>query len=201
MMRAFYETLYRPGLELQFVGIALGVWLIVSHAIALLQYDRLKPWLKQFPRNYNLGLFLIAAAFIWTFMVWTEMDLGEFWKMERPGQLILIVGGLLVAHYVRDFLAVRASGFLLILLASPILTAAFLEPPRSRLLVVVIAYAMVLVGMFWVGKPYLMRDQIDWVTAEKKRWQIACGAGVGYGIVVLLCALLFWGVKAAPAAI
>ena len=52
---------------------------------------------------------------------------------------------------------------------------------------------MIVKGMFWVGKPYLMRDQIAWVVADKKRWQIACGAGLAYGIVMLICALLFWG--------
>ncbi len=192
-MRAFYELFYRPGLDLQLVGIVIGAWLILSHGFALLNFEKLKPTLERFPRNYNVGVPLLVIAFIWTFAVWSEMDLGEFWRAERPVQIILVIGCILVATYVKDFLAVRAVGFLLILLAAPLLISAFLQPPVSRLLLVAVAYAMIVKGMFWVGKPYLMRDQIGWVTANKKRWQIACGAGLGYGIAMVVCAVLFWG--------
>jgi hypothetical protein len=43
--------------------------------------------------------------------------------------------------------------------------------------------------MFWIGKPYLLRDQINWLTRSATRWRIAAIAGVAYGAVVLLCAL------------
>lgn len=46
--------------------------------------------------------------------------------------------------------------------------------------------------MFWVGMPYLMRDQINWLLAERKRYLIGAGAGVAYGVVVLICAILWW---------
>ncbi|NNE91681.1 MAG: hypothetical protein HKN23_08540 [Verrucomicrobiales bacterium] len=198
MTRDFYEFLYRPGQELQMVGIVIGIWLIVSHLIAVWKFDELKPMLAKLPRNYNFGVVLFTVCMIWTLAVWSEMDLGEFHAAEKKVQVILVVGGALVAYFVRDFLAVRAIGFFLILLASPILISAFLEPPRTRLLLVILAYAMVIKGMFWVGKPYLLRDQIAWATADKKRWQIACGAGAVYGVLILLCAVLFWDKEAAP---
>lgn len=120
------------------------------------------------------------------------MDLGEFFTLERPVQIILVVGFFLVSRYVTDFLAVRAVGMFLILLAAPLLDAAFLEAPLARLLIVAPAYVWAVAGMFFVGMPYLMRDAIDWVTATPERWKRACGAGVVYGLALLVCGFVFY---------
>ena len=52
------------------------------------------------------------------------------------------------------------SGILCLLAAEPLLEAAFLRPETSRLLVTMLAYLMIVVGLFWVTMPYLLRDQI-----------------------------------------
>ena len=82
--------------------------------------------------------------------------------------------------------------FFLILAACPVLNAAFLEPPVSRLLLVALAYGWIIKGMVWVGMPYLMRDQINWAVADSKRWKLLTLAGVLYGAAVLVCALAFY---------
>lgn len=191
-MQIIYESLYRPGLPLQLMGILVGLWLVGSHVFALLKPDETSAFLKKFPRNEKLGTILVAIGFVWTFIVWSEMDLGEFFKVERLVQIVLIAGCFGVIKYVREFLAVRATGFLLILAAAPILTSAFLEEPATRLLLVALAYAGAIIGMFWVGMPYLMREQIDWILGDAKRLRYGAIGGIAYGAVVLLCALVFW---------
>lgn len=191
-MQAIYNLLYEPGIPLKVMGILLGVWLIASHAIALTKPDLVKPWLKGFPRNEKIGTVLVIIAFAWTFVVWSCMDLGEFFKIEKPVQMILVAGCVGVIVYVKEFLAVRSLGFLMILAAAPILDSAFLKEPQTRLLIVALAYAIALKGMFWVGMPYLMRDQINWVLAKDKRYQIGAIAGAVYGLVVLVCAVVRW---------
>lgn len=191
-MQAIYNSLYEPGIPLKLMGILIGVWLIASHAVALLKPGIVKPWLKQFPRNEKIGTVLVIIAFVWSFIIWSCMDLGEFFKIEKPVQVVLIAGCVGVIIYVKEFLAVRALGFLMILAAAPILDSAFLKEPQTRLLIVAFAYAIALTGMFWVGMPYLMRDQINWVLAKDNRLKIAALAGVVYGAVVLVCALLWW---------
>ncbi len=62
----------------------------------------------------------------------------------------------------------------------------------SRLLVVVLAYVWIIMGMLWVGQPHLLRDQIGWLNRSAARWQGAVGAGIAYGAVVLLCALVWY---------
>jgi len=191
-MQAIYNFLYEPGIPLKVMGIIIGAWLIASHAFALAKPDLVKPWLKQFPRNEKIGTILVVIAFAWTFVIWSCMDLGEFFKIERPVQLVLVAGCVGVVVYVKEFLAVRSLGFLLILAAAPILDSAFLKEPQSRLLIVILAYVIAILGMFWVGMPYLMRDQINWILASARRWKIAAIAGVVYGLVVLVCAAIWW---------
>ncbi|MCB1230577.1 MAG: hypothetical protein KDN19_09940 [Verrucomicrobiae bacterium] len=191
MTAELYHFLYK-GLTLKTVGLVMGAALLIGHLVALLKPDQVKGWLKALPRNEKFGLVLVAIDFAWALLVWSEMDLGEFYNVERPVQLILILGCIGVMTYVREFLAVRAIGFFFILAAAPILNAAFLEPPISRLLLVALSYAWILIGMFWVGMPYLMRDQINWLLAEPKRWKPAALGGLVYGALVLVCAVAFY---------
>jgi len=191
-MQAIYHWLYEPGLPLKLMGILVGLWLIASHLFALAKPAVVKPWLTRFPRNDSFGAVICAIAFAWSLIIWSCMDLGEFYKIERPVQMVIIGIGIGVILYVREFLAVRALGFLMILAAAPMLESAFLKDPQSRLLLVAFAYAIAVIGMFWVGMPYLLRDQIRWILDKPIRYQVGALAGTAYGAVMLLCALVWW---------
>jgi len=191
-MQALYNLLYEPPIPLQVMGIIVGLWLLASHGFALLVPDAVKPWLRAFPRNEKLGIALVITAFAWSFVIWSCMDLGEFFTVEKPVQVLLVAGCVGVIVFVKEFLAVRALGFLMILAAAPILDAAFLEEPRTRLLLVAFAYVIAVKGMFWVGMPYLMRDQIRWMLAKDRRYTTGAAGGAVYGALVLLCALVWW---------
>ena len=191
-MQAIFNFLYVPGIPLKTMGIIIGLWLIVSHAIALAKPGIVQPFLKRYPRNENLGAVLIIIAFAWAFIYWSCMDLGEFFTIEKPVQLVIIAVCVGVLVYVKEFLAVRALGFLMILAAAPILKSAFLKEPETRLLIVAFAYVIAVKGMFYVGMPYLLRDQISWVLAKKPRYTVGFAGGLGFGVLVLACALMFW---------
>lgn len=191
-MQAIYNLLYEPGIPLKWLGVLIGLWLIASHVFALAKPGLVKPSLKGFPRNEKIGTVLVIIAFAWTFVVWSCMDLGEFFKIKKAVQMILVAGCVGVIVYVKEFLAVRSLGFLMILAAAPILDSAFLKEPQTRLLLVALAYAIALKGMFWVGMPYLMRDQIHWILAKENRYRIGAISGAAYGVVVLVCALVWW---------
>ena len=65
-----------------------------------------------------------------------------------------------------------------------------LEP--SRLLLVVLAYAWVIAGLFFVGMPYVLRDAVHWVTSEPIRLKAGALAGTVYGLALVVCALFIW---------
>lgn len=181
-----------PSVSLRAMGIVLGVFLILLHALALWRREDAQSWLRALPRSVNLGVTLLALDTLWAFLLITFMDLGEFSHLRRVLQIIIPIAAVLTYRFVDEFLAARALGILLLLAAEPVLEAAFLRPEASRLLVVVLAYAWVVLGMFYVGMPYLLRNQIEFLTRSDARWRTAAGAGSVYGILVLACAVIFW---------
>jgi hypothetical protein len=115
------------------------------------------------------------------------MDLGEFSQFRTWLQIGVPIVFVLTLVFVDEFLAVRALGIMALLAAEPILSACFLRPEAARLLLVMLAYAWLTIGLFWVGMPYLLRDQISWITKNGTRFKAATFTGLVYGLVVLAC--------------
>jgi len=189
-------------LSLFTVGLILGVWLLGSHALMLAKPAMVQGFLKKFPRDPVMGQILLGIGLAWFWLLIAPdgfgklsalaMDLGEFNGAKPVLRILVPVSLVLVAMSVRDFLAVRALGMVGLMVASPLLEAAFLKDPSSRLLVPIYAYALLTVSLFWVGMPYLFRDAVTWATADQKRWTMLALAGLGYGVATLVCALAFW---------
>lgn len=183
-------------------GLVLAIWLIGIHALMLAKPAAAQEFLKKFPRHQSIGQILLGIGLAWFWLLIAPaglgklsalaMDLGEFNNAKGFLQILVPVSLVLVCISVRDFLAVRALGLLGLMAAAPLLGAAFLKDPQSRLLVPIFAYAMLTASLFCVGMPYLFRDGVTWVTADQKRWTLFSLAGLGYGIATLVCALTFW---------
>ena len=74
------------------------------------------------------------------------------------------------------------------LAAEPLLEAAFFRYETSRLFLTVLAYLLIVAGLFWVTMPYLLRDQINWSAHSSTRWRTIHGIGAAYGLTILACA-------------
>lgn len=159
-------------------------------------------WLKKFPRNQLAGQVMLAIGMAWFWLLIApegmgklsalQMDLGEFNNIKPLLRLLVPVALILVCISVRDFLAVRALGLLGLMIAAPLLAAAFLKDPTSRLLIPIFAYALLTKSLFWVGMPYMFRDAVTWATASDCRWKLVSFVGLAYGIATLVCAFAFW---------
>lgn len=196
-----YQHAYEK-LPLFGVGLALGLWLIACHLLMLFKREEVQQLLVRFQRDPKAGQILLAIGLGWFWLLCAPpnlgflsnlaMDFGEFNSAKPILRLLVPAALVLVAMSVRDFLAVRALGLIGLMVAAPILQAAFLEEPATRLLLPIYAYGLLTVSMFLVGKPYLFRDALDWARASRGRWQVLCVAGTAYGAAIVLCALLFW---------
>lgn len=192
-----YQTL-----SLFTTGLVLAVLLIGIHALMLAKPAAVQAFLKKFPRNQSLGQILLGIGLGWFWLLIAPsglgklsslaMDLGEFNSAKGLLQILVPVSLVLVCISVRDFLAVRALGLVGLMAAAPLLGAAFLKDPESRLLVPIYAYVMLTASLFFVGMPYLFRDAVTWVSADQKRWTFFSLAGLGYGVATLICAFAFW---------
>ncbi len=194
MFESLYHYLYHleqeGGLPMKGTGIVLGLALLAGHLWALLKPTQSQAFLRGFPRNYAWGAGLLSIGFVWSMMILQNMDMGEFFHLRRMFLLVVTAGFVGVLVYVKEFLSVRALGCLMLLAAGPVLCSAFQQEPTSRLLLPILAYAWIIVGMFFVGMPFLMRDWIDWVTANAGRWKLASLGGVFYGALLLAAAVV-----------
>lgn len=176
-------------LSLQTAGYIAGLFLLVLGLIGLVTPAASQAFARDLPRSRAAGFVLLTIAFFWTFWLLATMEMGEFSGFRKPLLIILPIGFLLVLRYVDEFLAARALGILFLLAAEPLLDAAFFRDEKSRLLVTVFAYLLIVIGLFWVTMPYLLRDQINWSARSNGRWRLTHGLVFLYGAAILACAV------------
>ena len=182
--------IYPSWLTLKITMLAIGILLFLVHLLAALKGRAVQEWLRNFPRNREAGVVLSLIAGAWFFFLVQKMDLGDFDPWRSTVLIGTPIAAALAIVFIPDFLAVRALGACALLVAEPLLESAFLRPENVRLLLVVLTYAWVLLGMFWVGMPFTLRDQIGWVSGSEKRWRAAAFAGLAYGALLIAGGLL-----------
>ena len=190
-------------IPLSTAGYVLAVWLIGLHLWMLLKPEESKTFFKKLPRNRYLGPWFLGLGMAWFWLLIApnglgifsklQMDLGDFNRAKNFMRIIVPIAAAGMIMHVKEFLAVRGLGLLALMAAAPLLYAAYLEPPASRLLIPIFAYIMIFKGLFWVGMPYTMRDAITWATKTDGRYKLLTLGGLGYGVAVLVCAIAFWG--------
>ncbi|PYL10074.1 MAG: hypothetical protein DME34_01160 [Verrucomicrobia bacterium] len=171
-------------LSLRDAGIAAGAFLVLIGLPGLVKPD-LAAVVQKFPRSRGAGIFLLTVDLIWTLWLLATIEMGEFSAFRRPLLIAVPIAYVLALRFVDEFLAVRALGILCLLLAEPFLDAAFLRHQSSRLLVTIFAYLLIVVGLFWVMVPYILRDKINWAARSSARWRLLHGAALVYGAVIL----------------
>jgi hypothetical protein len=175
--------------SLRAAGIAVGLFLLFVGGIGFLSPTSFQSFAKQLPRSRVAGIVLLTIALIWNVWLLATVEMGEFASFRRPLLVALPIGYILVIRFVDEFLAVRALGILCLLIAEPLVDAAFLRNELSRLVVTVFAYLLIIAGLFWVTMPYLLRDQINWTTSTSTRWRLVNGVALIYGALTLVLAM------------
>lgn len=176
-------------LSLRMAGIIAGGFLLLVSLPGLVRPAILQRWAKRLPRSRVAGFLLFTIALGWSFWLLATMEMGEFAPFRKPLLILLPIGYVLVLIFVDELLAARALGILCLLAAEPLLDAAFLHYETIRLVVTVFAYILIIVGLFWVTMPYLLRDQIDWSSGKAWRWHSLHGLMFAYGAALLLLGL------------
>jgi len=160
--------------------------LVATRLPGLVAPAKYREHMLKFPRSVLWGRVLmgIVAAIVWVVMYRAAT---EDWAWARP--LILVgvpVGYWLVIQYAPQFLAVRASAAVALLIAKQMLDAADLSELPARLVVTVLAYVWVIAAIWITISPHHVRDLVGYFMANDRRCRIACGAGLGVGVVLLV---------------
>jgi len=192
-------------ISLSSAGTVLGLVLTVLYGIMLWKPQAAREWAVKLPRNHQAGIYTMSIGMIWfwllvapevrgtfSFLGALSMDFADFSAMKPYLQLAVPLACVGMIYCVREFLFVRGLGLCLLMAAAPLLYAGDFEVAPLRVLVAIVAYAMIIKGLYFVGMPYLFRDGVTWLIAKDSRFRAATLTGLALGLVVLACSLTLW---------
>jgi hypothetical protein len=197
-------------IPLQWVAIVFGVYIVVTRLPGLIWTESFRRLLMKLPRSKPAGYLLMGVAIGWCAVVvylygfmdvheWRDARglgavVGAFLELLQAGRFSVWIffGAMyaLIVWLLDEFLAVRAMALIALLVARVILDAAYDVETNARLVMTVVAYLMVVAGMWLIIAPWRFRDALEYMLANNQRCRLACGAGVAFGI--LLVALGVW---------
>ncbi len=187
-------------IQLSWAGYILGAFLILTHAAALLFPKKVQGILSRSARNDKAAAILLAVDFLWFAIMlggWGPFAPMKIWLYEFEGirgLLIILCPITCILHitFIKDLLFPRALGMFGLLAAAPLLSAAFLKDPGTRLLIPIWSYIVITLSIFWIAKPYLYRNMVSALLARPRLWAPLCLTGIAYGIAVLVSSILYW---------
>jgi hypothetical protein len=177
--------------RLAITSTALGGLIIATRFPGIVWPESFRKLVLQFPRSVMTGRILMAIAALIAWVVMYQSATDE-WAFARP--LILIgvpIAYILVVQYGDQFLSLRATAALILLVAKQMVDATDVSDAPLRLVVTVLAYLMVIMAAWVTIAPHIFRDVLGYCMASNKRCRVTCGLGlcVGIGLVALgLCA-------------
>jgi hypothetical protein len=178
--------------QLGIVSVAVGALIVGVRLPGLIAPAQFREFSMKFPRSLLWGrvLMAIAAAIAWYVMYHAATD---EWKWAQP----LILFGVPVAYglvylFPPQFLALRASAALMLMIAKQMVSAADLSDLPSRLIVTTLAYLWVVAAIWLTVAPHQYRDLLGYAMANDQRCRAVCGVGVLVGAVLVALGLLIY---------
>jgi hypothetical protein len=163
-----------------------GIFLALLGALLLLNNSIVGSMARALPRSKRAALLLFgagAACFIWRLSLLGESDL-IFFKTPQPVMAGFGALAILAFIYTPDFLAVRGLCVLMLLVAEPLLYAAYMEFQHpQRLLMVTAVYIGLSLALYLAAAPYRLRDFFEWLFRQPSRPRLLGAVLLAYGLV------------------
>ena len=188
------------------MSLVFSVFLVGVYGFMVWRPEQFRAWYKYFPRSVWPARVLVAVDLVWVVTVMHHADFGGFnWIKDIPIRLLPALGGVslgpldflkdfvvwggivsffLIIRYMKELLAPRALGGLLLLLANPILNAArWLDTPW-RFVMVIVAYILVIKGMLLVLSPFRLRQLGDRFLGSDRQCRVLGSVGLVLAVVI-----------------
>lgn len=163
-----------PGLLL----LALGIPLLLNHS-------SFAALLKAMPRSQRATYLFFGLGSAWfLYNIWhlSPADFGDYRKILFVGFAVVAIASF---KCVPDFLAVRGLCALVLVAASPLLGAAYMEYERpQRLLVVSLVYLCIALAIWLGAQPWRLRDFLGWMFTRPGRTRGVGAVLTAYGLLL-----------------
>ena len=143
---------------------------------------------RALPRSVWPGRLLAAVCILWAALWLCIMPLGPLSVIRDLLWLLVPIVVASICIFTPDLLTCRAIGGLLVLVPTPMLSAAAWHPSPFRYVVIVYAYAMIVTGMYYIALPWLLRDHITWSLAKPVRSRTIAGIALALGLFLIALA-------------
>ncbi|MFI5337037.1 MAG: hypothetical protein ACHQ5A_09660, partial [Opitutales bacterium] len=149
---------------------------------------------RRLPRSRRGAWLFFGTGAVW--FLWRLSRLGEadliFFQHPWPVMLGFALLAGLAFIYAPDFLAVRGLCLLLLLVAEPLLYAAYMEWTHpQRLLMVTAVYIGLALALYLSAAPYRLRDFFDWLFHVPARARVLGAVVLFYGLATTATAFTY----------
>ena len=165
------------------VTILLGIVMVITGTLFLVNRSSLNKAIIQFPRSRKMAILLMSIGTVW-FIVRHILNLSEADFGDYKMLIIAIVIFVFLSSFIftKDFLAVRGLSIIVLLFAREALDAAYLQEQVARLYLVSITYILIIMALYFGAWPYRMRDFNDWLFKNSNRSKnfgyCVCSSGI-----------------------
>ena len=166
---------------------------LLSLAVPLLWNGKeVGPFLRSFPRSRRAATTTVGIAAVWTLYRITQLGEADFGNYRTPLLIAFAALAILSFRYVPDFLSVRGTAALILLVADVLLTSAYMQYDLpQRLLLVGFVYFAILLALYLAVCPYRARDFFNWLFSTSSRPR-TLGIILGtYGLVLTVVSLTY----------
>jgi len=174
-------------MSLTLASLLAGLFLLLVGLGLFLFPDFVRRGLTAFPRSKLATLVLLAATTAIILLQVSQLGEADFGKYKNYLFAFFLALSIGSWFFVPDFLGVRSLCALGLILAVHFRSAAYLQPPESRLFLVTFVYVGIVICLYLAASPFRFRDAVTKVS-QSQGLRRSMGAGLTlYG--VLLCIL------------
>lgn len=164
--------------------LATGTVLLVLASLLLWNGSPIGALARTFPRSRRAAWLTVGISATWTLYLVTQLGEADFGNYRVLIFVVLAALAVLSVRYVPDFLSVRGTCALTLLLAGVVLSATFMNYEAPALLTNAFAYVAIVLALYLAVSPFRVRDFVQWLFARAHRARIF-GACVGaYGLLL-----------------
>lgn len=171
------------------LSVCLGAAFVLVSLFALIQPGRFVTAARRFPRSIPIGYVLMLGGTAWFMWNVYNESLADFENLKTILLTLFVVVGLGTCIFVQDFLAVRGLAVVLLLLGKLMVDSERWANTEWRLVIAVLAYMMVVAGMWFTISPWRLRDMIQWDTASVGRVRFTSAARLVLGVFIAVLGL------------